>query len=122
MSNGQDDRKTGSEFTSLDVSDVSTESSTKTSFTSLTQRPSRNSNNNIREFTFAELKTATKNFSRALMIGEGGFGCVYRAMIRNTDGSSKKIDVAVKQLGRRGLQVSLIFFLILSGYLFNLCI
>nr|XP_043632812.1 serine/threonine-protein kinase PCRK1-like [Erigeron canadensis] len=104
ISIGQDEGKPSSEFTSHDSSDVSTDSSTKTSFTSLTQRPSRNSNNNLREFTFAELKTVTRNFSRALVIGEGGFGCVYRAMIKFIDGSSKKIDVAVKQLGRRGLQ------------------
>ncbi|KAE8711975.1 putative receptor-like protein kinase [Hibiscus syriacus] len=38
------------------------------------------------------------------MIGEGGFGCVYRGVIRSTDDSNKKIDIAVKQLGRRGLQ------------------
>ncbi|KAJ9553616.1 hypothetical protein OSB04_017661 [Centaurea solstitialis] len=104
ISNGQYERKSGSEFTSNDVSDVSTESSTRISFASLTQRPSSNSNNNLRVFTFAELKTATRNFSRALMIGEGGFGCVYRAVIRKRDDSSKKTDIAVKQLGRRGLQ------------------
>ncbi|KAI3730994.1 hypothetical protein L1987_62176 [Smallanthus sonchifolius] len=103
ISTAQDERKPGSGFTSHDNSDVSTESSTRTSFTNMTQRPSRNSNNNIKEFTFAELKSATRNFSRALMIGEGGFGCVYRAVLKNTDGS-KKIDAAVKQLGRRGLQ------------------
>ncbi|KAM0005906.1 putative protein kinase RLK-Pelle-RLCK-VIIa-2 family [Helianthus debilis subsp. tardiflorus] len=108
ISNGQDDqRKSGSEFTSHDNSDVSTESSTRTSFANLNQRPSRNSNsynNNIREFTFSELKSVTRNFSRALMIGEGGFGCVYRAVLKTNDGSGKKIDAAVKQLGRRGLQ------------------
>ncbi|KAL7587955.1 hypothetical protein Lser_V15G36393 [Lactuca serriola] len=104
ISNGQDETKSGSGFTSLDASDVSNESSTRVSFTTLTQRSSRNSNNNIRVFTFAELKSVTRNFSRALIIGEGGFGCVYRAVLRTTDGSNKKIDVAVKQLGRRGLQ------------------
>ncbi|KAD2804824.1 hypothetical protein E3N88_38201 [Mikania micrantha] len=70
ISTGQDDKKSGSEFTSHDNSDVSTESSTRTSFTCLNQRPSRNSNNNIIKFTFAELKSATRNFSRALIIGE----------------------------------------------------
>nr|XP_043634360.1 serine/threonine-protein kinase PCRK1-like [Erigeron canadensis] len=104
MLNGQEGRKSGSEFTSIDISDVSTESSTRASFTSLTQNPSGRSINNLREFAFCELKTVTRNFSRALMIGEGGFGGVYRAMIRKTDGSGQKIDVAVKQLSRRGLQ------------------
>ncbi|KAJ8760291.1 hypothetical protein K2173_011703 [Erythroxylum novogranatense] len=50
-----------------------------------------------------ELKTATKNFNRALMIREGGFGAVYRVVIRSQD-QSKKMDIAVKQLSRRGLQ------------------
>ncbi|XP_024958950.1 serine/threonine-protein kinase PCRK1-like isoform X2 [Cynara cardunculus var. scolymus] len=104
MWNGQEGRRSGSEFMSMDISDISTESSTRISFTSLTQNPSGRSNNNLREFAFAELKAATRNFSRALMIGEGGFGGVYRAVIRDTDDSSKKIDVAVKQLSRRGLQ------------------
>lgn len=106
-SNGQERRKLGSYFTSMDMSDASTESSTRVSFTSLTQNPSGKSNNKLREFSIAELKTATRNFSRALMIGEGGFGGVYRAVIRNADGSGQKIDVAVKQLSQRGLQVYL---------------
>ncbi|KAL4621504.1 hypothetical protein ACB092_06G232900 [Castanea dentata] len=88
----------GSEFNSQNVSEFSTASSAK-SFAILSQRQS-----NLREFTFSELKAATKNFSRALMIGEGGFGGVYRAVIRSTDDPHKKIDVAIKQLSRRGLQ------------------
>lgn len=102
--NGQEGKKSGSEFTSMDMSNTSTESSTRVSFTSLTQNPSGKSNNNLREFEVNELKTVTRNFSRALMIGEGGFGGVYRAVIRKTDDSGQKIDVAVKQLSRRGLQ------------------
>ncbi|KAL8247576.1 hypothetical protein R6Q59_008792 [Mikania micrantha] len=104
MFKGQEGRKSGSDFTSMDMSDVSTVSSARVSFTSLTQNPSGRSNNNLKEFSIAELKTATRNFNRALMIGEGGFGGVFRAVIRKTDGSGQKIDVAVKQLSRRGLQ------------------
>ncbi|XP_050250072.1 serine/threonine-protein kinase PCRK1-like [Quercus robur] len=88
----------GSEFNSQNVSEFSTASSAK-SFAILSQRQS-----NLREFTFSELKAATKNFSRTLMIGEGGFGGVYKAVIRSTDDPHKKIDVAIKQLSRRGLQ------------------
>ena len=101
MSTDHGMRRSGSEFNSQNVSDFSTESSTKNSFAALSQRQS-----NLREFTFLELKTATKNFSRSLMIGEGGFGGVYRGVIRSTEDSLKKIDIAVKQLSRRGLQVS----------------
>ncbi|XP_011031713.1 PREDICTED: probable receptor-like protein kinase At5g47070 isoform X2 [Populus euphratica] len=99
MSTDRDLRKSGSGFNSQNVSDFSTESSTKNSFAALSQRQS-----NLRVFTFLELKTATKNFSRSVMIGEGGFGGVYRGVIRSMEDSSKKIDIAVKQLGRRGLQ------------------
>ncbi|KAK2634050.1 hypothetical protein Ddye_028842 [Dipteronia dyeriana] len=91
--------QTVSDFNSQNVSDISTASSTKNSFAVLSQRQS-----NLRVFTFSELKTATKNFSRSLMIGEGGFGGVFRGVIRSTEDSHKKIDIAVKQLSRRGLQ------------------
>ncbi|GFP97007.1 probable receptor-like protein kinase at5g47070 [Phtheirospermum japonicum] len=81
-----------SEYSSPNISDISSASSAKMSLVSLSQRPS-----NLRVFTFAELKTATKNFSRSLMLGEGGFGPVYRAILRDTEDSSKRIDIAVKQ-------------------------
>ncbi|KAJ8759186.1 hypothetical protein K2173_004193 [Erythroxylum novogranatense] len=99
MSTDCDFRRLGSEFNSQNVSDFSTESSTKNSFPLFPQRQS-----NLREFTFSELKTATKNFNRSLMIGEGGFGAVYKGVIRSQDDQSKKMDIAVKQLSRRGLQ------------------
>ncbi|KAL3838306.1 hypothetical protein ACJIZ3_022897 [Penstemon smallii] len=99
-STDQEAIKSGSEYSSQNISDISTSSSVKISFSSLSQRPS-----NLRVFTFAELKTATRNFSRSLMLGEGGFGPVYRGVLRDTeDSSSKKIDIAVKQLSSRGLQ------------------
>lgn len=65
--------------------------------------------NDLRVFTFAELKSATKGFSRALLIGEGGFGCVYRGVISvvdedGTECPDSKMDVAVKQLNRLGFQ------------------
>ncbi|KAL8555730.1 hypothetical protein ACS0TY_003517 [Phlomoides rotata] len=37
---------------------------------------------NLRVFTFSELKQATNNFSRLLKIGEGGFGSVYKGAIK----------------------------------------
>ncbi|KAL6341285.1 hypothetical protein AAG906_032403 [Vitis piasezkii] len=62
--------------------------------------------NDLRVFTFSELKSATRGFSRALMIGEGGFGCVYRGVVRvHADvAPDSKMDVAVKQLNRNGFQ------------------
>ncbi|CAN4117086.1 unnamed protein product [Withania somnifera] len=87
------------ESSSLNVSDSSTESRGRSQFPSLSDRPS-----DLRAFTFSELKAATKNFNRLTKIGEGGFGCVYKATIKIGEDSVKKMDVAVKQLGRRGLQ------------------
>lgn len=99
-STGGDTKRSSSEFNSRNVSNSSNDSGERSQFFNLSQRP-----NNLRRFTYTELKNATRNFSRALMIGEGGFGCVYRGSFRNTlDGSNSKVDIAVKQLNRKGLQ------------------
>nr|GEY39585.1 probable serine/threonine-protein kinase PBL7 [Tanacetum cinerariifolium] len=50
-------------------------------------------------FTFRELAAATKNFRGDCLLGEGGFGRVYKGRLE----SSNKI-VAIKQLDRNGLQ------------------
>ncbi|KAK6136189.1 hypothetical protein DH2020_030080 [Rehmannia glutinosa] len=89
LSDQLDVRKSGSEYSSQNISDISSASSAKMSFACLSQRPS-----NLRVFTFAELKTATRNFSRSLMLGEGGFGPVYRGVLRENEDSSKRIDIA----------------------------
>ncbi|MQL74142.1 hypothetical protein Taro_006496 [Colocasia esculenta] len=50
-------------------------------------------------FTFRELAAATKNFRQDCLLGEGGFGRVYKGRLE----SSGQV-VAVKQLDRNGLQ------------------
>lgn len=62
--------------------------------------------NDLRVFSFSELKSATRGFSRGLLIGEGGFGCVYRGVVKVPDDhdSNSKMDVAIKQLNRHGFQ------------------
>ncbi|XP_031487595.1 serine/threonine-protein kinase PCRK1-like [Nymphaea colorata] len=62
------------------------------------------SRNDLRVFEFAELKLATKGFSRALIIGEGGFGSVYKGVVGATHDPNAKMEVAIKQLNRNGLQ------------------
>ncbi|KAM7265627.1 hypothetical protein ACFE04_003310 [Oxalis oulophora] len=91
--------RTGSELNSRNVSSASNESLPRNTFPSMSQRP-----NDLRVFSISELKTSTKNFSRSLMIGEGGFGCVYKGLIKDPEDPASKIQVAVKQLGKRGLQ------------------
>ncbi|GBG71077.1 hypothetical protein CBR_g8376 [Chara braunii] len=51
----------------------------------------------LRDFTYAELKSATRNFQN--LVGEGGFGHVYKGWL---DGGGQV--VAVKQLDREGMQ------------------
>ncbi|KAL1209821.1 Serine/threonine-protein kinase PCRK1 [Cardamine amara subsp. amara] len=85
-------------------SEFNSDTSTTTSITSSLHVLSETHSNNLTVFALDDLKTATKNFSRSLMIGEGGFGGVFRGVIHNPQDSRKKIDIAVKQLSRRGLQ------------------
>ncbi|XP_062201233.1 serine/threonine-protein kinase PCRK1-like isoform X2 [Phragmites australis] len=93
-------RRSGSEC-SFNVSELSSAGSFgRCRQLSLSQRPP----NTLRIFTFQELKSATRGFSRALVLGEGGFGCVYRGTIRSALEPRRSLDVAIKQLGRKGLQ------------------
>jgi serine/threonine protein kinase len=46
--------------------------------------------NLCRHFSFAEIRTATKNFDESLLLGVGGFGKVYRGEI---DGSTTKVAI-----------------------------
>ncbi|XP_062092809.1 probable serine/threonine-protein kinase PBL7 [Humulus lupulus] len=50
-------------------------------------------------FTFRELAAATKNFRADCLLGEGGFGRVYKGRLESTSQV-----VAIKQLDRNGLQ------------------
>jgi len=66
------------------------------------------SSSNLKAFTFNDLKTATKNFRLDSLLGEGGFGHVYKGWIdEHTLAPSKPgsgLVVAVKKLKPEGFQ------------------
>ncbi|CAN6472412.1 unnamed protein product [Victoria cruziana] len=63
---------------------------------------------NLRVFTFNELRSATRNFRPDTLLGEGGFGCVFKGcieehgLIGSKPGSGKV--VAIKKMSNKGLQ------------------
>ncbi|EPS60576.1 hypothetical protein M569_14225, partial [Genlisea aurea] len=62
----------------------------------------------LRKFTYNELKLATRNFRPDSLLGEGGFGCVFKGWINETDATPVRpgtgLTVAVKTLNHDGLQ------------------
>ncbi|XP_042440735.1 serine/threonine-protein kinase PCRK1-like [Zingiber officinale] len=92
-----DFRRSETEFNSGEV--IGVDSMGRPNYPSFSQRPC-----NLRVFTFSELRNATRNFSRSLILGEGGFGSVYRGTIKSLEDSNIKIEIAVKQLSRKGQQ------------------
>ncbi|XP_013609797.1 PREDICTED: probable serine/threonine-protein kinase NAK isoform X2 [Brassica oleracea var. oleracea] len=65
-------------------------------------------NANLKSFTLGELKSATRSFRPDSMVGEGGFGCVFKGWIDETSLAPSKpgtgIVIAVKRLNQEGLQ------------------
>ncbi|KAG5527696.1 hypothetical protein RHGRI_028587 [Rhododendron griersonianum] len=57
---------------------------------------------NLRIFTFSELRTATKNFRNDRVVGEGGFGTVYKGLLDENNG--RGLVFAVKKLDAGGMQ------------------
>lgn len=60
------------------------------------------------KFTFSELKSATRNFRPDSLLGQGGFGCVFKGWIEENGTAPVKpgtgLTVAVKTLNHDGLQ------------------
>ncbi|KAJ9172332.1 hypothetical protein P3X46_015581 [Hevea brasiliensis] len=63
---------------------------------------------NLKSFSFSDLKNATKNFRSETLLGEGGFGCVFKGWLdENTLAPTKPgtgIVVAVKRLKAESFQ------------------
>ncbi|KAD3641025.1 hypothetical protein E3N88_30248 [Mikania micrantha] len=62
----------------------------------------------LRKFNFNELKLATRSFRPESLLGEGGFGCVFKGWINENGTAPVKpgtgLSVAVKTLNHDGLQ------------------
>ncbi|KAH7843539.1 hypothetical protein Vadar_017898 [Vaccinium darrowii] len=63
---------------------------------------------NLKNFTFSELKTATRNFRPDSVLGEGGFGSVFKGWIDEHSLTVAKpgtgLVIAVKRLNQEGFQ------------------
>ncbi|XP_057853577.2 receptor-like cytoplasmic kinase 176 isoform X2 [Cryptomeria japonica] len=63
---------------------------------------------NLKSFTFNELKSATRNFRPDHLLGEGGFGCVFKGWIDQQGFMASKpgvgMVIAVKKLNQESLQ------------------
>lgn len=81
---------------------------------------------NLDIFTYDEMRIATKLFRPDQVLGEGGFGVVYKGVIdENVRPGYAKIQVAVKELDPEGIQgdrewlvrASTHFFLLYCSYM-----
>lgn len=87
-------------------------SSKEVSSTSIPQTPRSEGeilqSSNLKNFTFAELKAATRNFRPDSVLGEGGFGSVFKGWMDEQSLTASKpgigMVVAVKKLNQQGWQ------------------
>ncbi|KAJ0084070.1 hypothetical protein Patl1_30174 [Pistacia atlantica] len=97
---------TKSQSQGLNQDSSSTQQTPSTLITSKVDETSTNIN--LKSFSFNDLKNATKNFRQDFVLGEGGFGCVFKGWIdENTLSPTKPgsgIVVAIKRLKAESFQ------------------
>ncbi|XP_059429678.1 probable serine/threonine-protein kinase PBL10 [Corylus avellana] len=100
-----------SKYVSTDGNDFSSSSSKVSSFSApLTPRSEGEilQSTNVKSFSFAELKMATRNFRPDSVLGEGGFGSVFKGWIdEHTFAAAKPgtgMVIAVKRLNQESFQ------------------
>lgn len=63
---------------------------------------------NLKSFSFNHVKLATRNFRPDSVLGEGGFGCVFKGWINEDTLAAAKagtgLVIAVKRLGQESFQ------------------
>ncbi|KAJ6922726.1 serine/threonine-protein kinase [Populus alba x Populus x berolinensis] len=112
IKNGQSDKKH-----SRSVSDLSDPTSTPRNFED--SRKNALLYTHVIAFTLYELETITKSFRSDYILGEGGFGTVYKGYIdENVRVGLKSLPVAVKVLNKEGLQGHREWLEILHVYVF----
>ncbi|CAK9184208.1 unnamed protein product [Ilex paraguariensis] len=100
-----------SKIVSRDGTEMSN-SSGKVSSASIPQTPKSEGeilqSSNLKSFTFSELKTATRNFRPDSVVGEGGFGSVFKGWVDEQSLAASKpgtgMVIAVKKLNQEGWQ------------------
>uniref|UniRef100_A0A2P2LNJ0 non-specific serine/threonine protein kinase n=1 Tax=Rhizophora mucronata TaxID=61149 RepID=A0A2P2LNJ0_RHIMU len=89
------------------VSSTTTSNAESSSFTSKLEEELKVASR-LRKFTFNDLRLATRNFRPESLLGEGGFGCVFKGWIEENGTAPVKpgmgLTVAVKTLNHDGLQ------------------
>lgn len=101
----------GAKYVSTDGNDFSSTSS-KVSSVSVSQTPRSEGeilqSTNVKSFSFSELKMSTRNFRPDSVLGEGGFGSVFKGWIdEHTFAASKPgtgMIIAVKRLNQESFQ------------------
>lgn len=100
-----------SKYSSRDAKSLSSSSGKASSF-SLPQTPRSEGeilqSSNIKNFSYSDLKTATRNFRPDSVLGEGGFGSVFKGWVDEHSLTSTRpgtgMLIAVKRLNQEGFQ------------------